>query len=71
MAARMQIPADEVPASMRGLQLPDAAENRRLLDEGGNFHRTALELQRVMFEAGLLPKLSEPGELVDIRYLPA
>jgi NitT/TauT family transport system substrate-binding protein len=71
MAARLQTPVEEVPASLRGLQLPDAAENRRLLEEGGNFHRTALELQRVMFEAGLLRKQSGPDELVDTRYLPA
>lgn len=71
MAARLQTPVEEVPASLRGLQLPDAAENRRLLEEGGNFHRTALELQRVMFEAGLLRKQSGPHELVDTRYLPA
>lgn len=71
MAARLQTPVEEVPASLRGLQLPDAAENRRLLEKGGNFHRTALELQRVMFEAGLLRTQSGPDELVDTRYLPA
>lgn len=71
MGARLQISPDEVPASLRGLQLPDVSENRRLLEQGGNFHRTALELQRVMFEAGLLRKQSELRELVDTRYLPA
>ncbi len=71
MSARMQTPAHEVPLAYRGLSLPDVAENRRLLSPGGQLHATAQELQRVLFEAGLIRKLAPPGDLMDTRFLPA
>ena len=71
LSPRMQTPAEDVLAAFRGLSLPNAAENRRLLGAGGQLIATAQELQRVMFEAGLIRKIALPGDLVDTRFLPA
>lgn len=70
-APRMQTPPEEVLDAFRGLSLPDVAENHRLLGAGGQLNATAQELQRVMFEAGLIRKIAPPGDLVDTRFLPA
>lgn len=71
LAPRMQTPPEQVPGAFRGLSLPDVAENRRLLGAGGQLTVTAQELQRVMFEAGLIRKIAQPSDLVDTRFLPA
>lgn len=70
MAARLQTPQDEVAAGFKGLQLPDAAENRRLLAPGGSFERVSNDLQRVMVAAGLLTRVADLRELCDDRFLP-
>lgn len=70
MAARLLAPAAEVPAAYRGLHLPDVADNRRLLGPEGTVLQSAMELQRVMMEAGTMRRRSPPEELVDTRFLP-
>jgi NitT/TauT family transport system substrate-binding protein len=71
MAARLQTAPADVQAAYLGLKLPDLADNRKLLQPGGQFFRTALELQRVMVESGLLTQQSRPAELADIRFISA
>jgi NitT/TauT family transport system substrate-binding protein len=70
MAARLQTPQAEVVAGFKGLQLPDAAENRKLLAPGGTFERVSSDLQRVMVAAGLLSRVADLRELCDDRFLP-
>jgi len=70
MAARLQTPPEDVVAGFKGLQLPDAAENRKLLAPGGAFERVSNDLQQVMVAAGLLPRVADLRELCDDRFLP-
>jgi NitT/TauT family transport system substrate-binding protein len=70
MARRLQMPADEVMALYRGLQLPDLARNRAMLARGGAIDQTTQELQKLMLEAGLLPPASLVQALADPRFLP-
>lgn len=70
MAARLRVPADELPAAFRGLRQPDAAANQALLG-GGALRQSAEALRRLMLAQGLLPR--DPGALdplVDGRFLP-
>lgn len=71
MAARLQMPAVEVPQAFRGLVLPDAQENRRILRSGGRFDQSVQEIQRVFLANGLLRRAVLTTDLVDTRFLPA
>lgn len=70
MATRLQTPAADVASLFRGLKLPDLQTNRAMLAPEGALLRSSLELQRVMYESGLLKKLSQARELADARFLP-
>ena len=70
LSARLQTPAAEVMALFRGLQLPDLAQNRAMLQVGGTVDQTASALQKVMLEAGLLPVAPVLQALSDPRFLP-
>lgn len=70
MAARLQTPVAEVGALYRGLQLPNLAQNRAMLERGGVIDRSAQELQKVMLEAGLLSASSLAQAVADSRFLP-
>jgi NitT/TauT family transport system substrate-binding protein len=70
MAQRMQTAPEEVSSAFKGLHLPDLQENRKMLANGGTVHETSHELMRVMFEAGLLPNMTDAHELAEPRFLP-
>ena len=70
MAARLQMPAAEVPQAFRGLILPDAQENRRILRTGGRFDQSVQEIQKVFLSGGVLRRAVPTADLVDIRFLP-
>lgn len=71
MAPRLQLTPEEVPASFRGLRLPDAAACREMLRPGGRFEGTVQALQKLMVERRLLERSVSFGQLVDTRFLPA
>lgn len=71
MAARMSIPARDVLAAYRGLELPDIQANHHLLNDAENrFLTAARELSQVMLATGLLPKSVSLGNLVRDDFLP-
>lgn len=71
MAPRLQLPPEAVLPSFRGLQLPDAAQNRRLLDPaGGAFAQSVQRLQQQMLGQGLLRRSVALAELFDASFLP-
>lgn len=71
MAARMTIPAGEVLAAYRGLELPDLHANRYLLDDGeSRLLAAARELLQVMQATGLLSKAVSLTDLVSDDFLP-
>jgi NitT/TauT family transport system substrate-binding protein len=70
MAARLQTPTAEIASLYRGLQLPELAQNRAMLARDGAIDRTALELQQVMREAGLLPANAVVQAVADAHFLP-
>jgi hypothetical protein len=65
MALRLQTPAAEVMALLQGLQLPDLAQNRRMLAAGGSVEQAAQALQLQRAQAGGLAQA-----LADPQYLP-
>ena len=71
MAPRLELQADAVLATMRGMKLPDAAENRSLLGPGGGLAQSVQELQLQMMGQGLLRRSVTLAELVDTSFLPA
>jgi NitT/TauT family transport system substrate-binding protein len=70
MAARLQVEPAEVPASFKGLRLPDAEGNRAVLREGGRFHLAVRSIQAMMIERRLLDSGIPLDGLVDTRFLP-
>lgn len=70
MAARLQTPPEEVAAQFRGLSLPDARENLQMMLSGGQFDRTAQELQHVMLNSNILGKAMVVQSLATPEFLP-
>ncbi len=70
MSGRLQTPAAEVMSLFRGLQLPDLAQNRTMLQVGGTVDQTTGALQKIMQQAGLLPANPALAALADPRFLP-
>lgn len=64
MAGRLQLPAEQVPALFRGLDLPNRDRNRELFQLDSLFERQMRELQTRMIEQGLLNKPIPWNELV-------
>lgn len=72
MATRMGLSADKVLASFRGLVLPDAANNRRMLTTAApQFTDSARRLSRLMVREGILRHEDPLTELIRADYLPA
>jgi NitT/TauT family transport system substrate-binding protein len=71
IAARLQLPAADVPTAYRGLLLPDLAENRNMLRSGGLLEQSAQVIQRVFLAAGVLRQPVPLANLIDLQYLPA
>lgn len=72
MAARMGLPADKVLASFRGLVLPNAVNNRRMLTTAASqFSDSARKLSRLMVKEGILQHEDPLTELIRAEYLPA
>lgn len=69
MAARLEVPAAEVPQAFRGLLLPDVQENLRILRPGGRFDQSVQELQKVFLARGLLRRAIPTTDMVDTRFL--
>lgn len=70
MAARLRLTPDGVPGAFRGLDLPDAAANRRWLTAGGDLQRAATHLGRLMLERQLIGQAPDLAALADPRFLP-
>lgn len=71
MSKRLQLPPDEVMASLKGLVQPNASESLKLLDPDGPLLRNIQDLQQLMVNEGLLPRLSPPASLFDPRFHPS
>lgn len=73
MVPRLRLPAAEVSGTFRGLVLPDAANNHRLLSgEAAPLLSSASELAMLMSSWDLLPTSRvDLAGLVDDRFLPA
>lgn len=70
MATRLQVPPESVPDAFRGLRLPDAAENRRLLQPGGRFDASVQSIQRLLSEQRIQSGSVPLEGLVDLGFLP-
>ncbi|MDH5694463.1 MAG: ABC transporter substrate-binding protein [Gammaproteobacteria bacterium] len=70
LAKRMKITPQEVPQTYSGIELPDAASNRGMM-EGLNpgLESDARELAKIMVSAGLLKNMVETKGLVDGRFV--
>ena len=73
MASRLSLHVADVSLVFRGLVLPDAENNHRLLSgDPPPLVRSAAELSRLMHSSELLPRVDEQLlQLVDDGYLPA
>lgn len=70
MALRMGLTMQELPLAFRGLQLSDPATNRSMLQRNGSLHRTVQDLQKRMFDAGLLHVVVSPETFLTSDFLP-
>ena len=70
MGPRLQLSAQEVPASFRGLRVLDPAGNRELMRVGGRFEATVQGLQKLMVERRLLDSSVSFNQIADLRFLP-
>ncbi len=70
MAARLQLAPAEVPAALKGLNQPEAAASRRMLQPDGELLRHIKTLEQVMVQDGLLKAASVHDTLFDTRFHP-
>jgi NitT/TauT family transport system substrate-binding protein len=68
IARRLKITPQEVIESYQELELPDAAQNRRLLSE--DLPKTLQRLQDTLVSTGLLRQVQDTGDLLEDRLLP-
>lgn len=72
MAAHLKVPAGQVLPAFKGLVLPDALSNARLLAGAQpTLAQTAGKLSGVMFRSGLLQRHDSLSGLINADYLPA
>lgn len=71
LAPRLQVEPADIPTAFRGLDLPDAAQNRAILRAGGRFDQSVQSIQAMMMANGLLRRSVGVNDLVDTRFLPA
>lgn len=66
------VSAEEMIASLRGLELPDLIGNQRYLSvQDGDLLRVANKLSAILLQAGVIAKPVEAGQLYSGAYLPA
>ena len=70
LAPRLQLRPADVAQAFRGLDLPDAEQNRAMLRAGGRFDHAVQTIQKLMVEGGLLGTAAGVADLVDARFLP-
>ena len=71
VAPRLGVTAEEMVASLRGLELPDLVENQRyLVDSGGPLLRVAQKLSPIMQQARLVTDPIDTRQLFTSAYLP-
>lgn len=70
MAPRLGVSASEVGGLFKGLLLPNATENRALLEPRGAFDAMTRDLQKFMTESGLMRQTVPLTDFVDTRFLP-
>lgn len=71
LAPRLRLPPADVPEAFKGLELPDAATNRRWLAPQGLLRQSAERLDQILLKEGLTPAAGNFGTLADPRCLPA
>jgi len=69
IAPRLQIAADEVPASFDGLKLPDRSQNQAMLKRNGALAKSLPGLQSILLNAKLLRKPVDTDALLDDRFV--
>lgn len=70
MAGRLGLTAEGVLAAYKGLVLPDAANNLRLLSgDSPELYKSAKDLSAIMLASGILKKGDETGSLIRSEYL--
>lgn len=71
MSVRLSLPADDVLPAYKGLILPDAANNRRMLmGTQPELLDTARRVAAIMVESGLLPRNDDLAGLLHPEFLP-
>lgn len=71
VAPHLKVTAEELIASLKGLELPDLVGNRRYLSNvDGQLMRVAQRLSTIMLQAGVIQKAVDPRQLYSDRYLP-
>jgi len=71
VAPRLQLSAEGVINTLRGLELPDLIGNQRYLSgEDGTLHQATQRLSPLLQQAGLLQRPVDPRQLVTSSYLP-
>lgn len=71
VAPRLGVTAEEMIASVRGLELPDLVGNQRYLSGGsGGLLRVANKLSPIMQQAQLIPEPVDTRQLLSSAYLP-
>jgi len=71
MAPHLKLPPDQVMSSFRGLVLPDAEINIRLLDTSNPaLLKSAYTVSKIMLKAGILHKQADMTGLLHPEYLP-
>lgn len=70
MAPRLQMPPNQVLASLRGLVQPDAATSLRMLQDGSAFAQGLAELQKLMLDEKLILRAPGNPRLFDTRFHP-
>jgi hypothetical protein len=71
VAPRLGVSAEEMIASLRGLELPDLVGNQRYLSSSsGELLRVAQKLSPIMQQAGLIAAPVDTRQLFSSAYLP-
>ncbi|WP_169729910.1 ABC transporter substrate-binding protein [Hydrogenovibrio kuenenii] len=70
IANHEQIEPDAVKSALRGVVLPSLAVNRHYLTQQSSFYQAAQNLNKLMYEKGMLTKLDNFSNLFSCHYLP-
>lgn len=72
IASHLEISAEELIASLRGMELPDLIGNQRYLSsQNGELRRVTSRLSSIMLQAGLIRRPVDFERLYSSAYLPA